>query len=283
MVGLLQKRRISRVNARHLLDDLASSYTFAVEEAVLVELIANSLDAKSSEIHLTVNEKGRSLSIEDNGTGMSEEDFEKYHDLAESRKERGHGIGFAGLGGKLAHKVARKVITETQSATYHGASEWYFKGDDLEWTSRGSKALKHVGTRVTLHLEQTAQSMLGLDFVESVIRDHYGTLLDPFLSEIYQWESIYPNGVAFHINGQPLPRHPVVPNEAVELKKEVNVYSKGRKRRRIGRALFILLKEPIPEERQGITIATYGKTIKRDTLSAHPRHPDRVTGWFEST
>jgi hypothetical protein len=74
----------------------------------------------------------------------------------------------------------------------------------------------------------------------------------------------------------------VVPDEAVERKKEIDVHSKGRKRRRIGRALFILLKEPVPEEQQGITISTYGKTIKRDTLGAHPRHPDRVTGWFES-
>ena len=41
MVPLLRKHQISKVNARHLLDDLAASYSYSLNEAVLVELIAN--------------------------------------------------------------------------------------------------------------------------------------------------------------------------------------------------------------------------------------------------
>ena len=40
MVSVFQRPQLSKVNARHLLDDLASSYTYALDEAVLVELIA---------------------------------------------------------------------------------------------------------------------------------------------------------------------------------------------------------------------------------------------------
>jgi hypothetical protein len=32
----------SKINFRHLLDDLRDAYTYSIEEAVLVELVANS-------------------------------------------------------------------------------------------------------------------------------------------------------------------------------------------------------------------------------------------------
>lgn len=37
LVSLFQKRQLSKVNARHLLDDLASSYAHALDETVLVD------------------------------------------------------------------------------------------------------------------------------------------------------------------------------------------------------------------------------------------------------
>ena len=198
MVSLFQKPPLSKVNARHLLDDLASSYSYSLEEAVLVEMIANSLDARSTNIHISLNVDDGTLTIEDGGGGMSQDDFEKYHDLAESRKERGRGIGFAGLGAKLAHKVAHKVVTETRVGVYRDASEWRFKGDDLTWNHTRARTLQDNGTKVTLYLAQRWRRILRRDFVEGVIERHYGALLDPFLSKIYEWEAIYPQGVTFY-------------------------------------------------------------------------------------
>ena len=43
MVTLLRRTHTGRVNVRHLLDDLASGYSYSLEEAVIVELVANSL------------------------------------------------------------------------------------------------------------------------------------------------------------------------------------------------------------------------------------------------
>lgn len=281
MVTLFQKPQLSKVNARHLLDDLASSYSYSLEEAVLVEMIANSLDAKSTNIYISFNIKDRTLTLEDDGYGMSQDDFEKYHDLAESRKERGRGIGFAGLGAKLAHKITRKIVTETRSGASRDSSEWHFKGDDLLWNRTRGRTLQYDGTKITLHLEPRWQKMLNPDFIGDVIKNHYGAMLDPFLSAIYGWESIYPQGIAFYIDGQPLPKRLLLDSKDVASRKEIDILGKNKKR--IGRAVFILTKKPLPEDKQGVVIATYGKTIRRDfSITVQSRRPERLTGWFES-
>ena len=43
MVRLISKPQISKTGARHILDDLASSYSYSVEEAVPVKLVAYAL------------------------------------------------------------------------------------------------------------------------------------------------------------------------------------------------------------------------------------------------
>lgn len=279
MVTLLRRTHTSRVNVRHLLDDLASGYSYSLEEAVIVELVANSLDAKSSEVRITLDQKDGTLTVEDDGGGMDQEEFEKYHDLAESRKVRGRGIGFAGLGAKLGHKVARKVVTETRSGPYRDASQWAFRREELLWKRSRVRDLRRNGTRVTLFLRRRWQQLLDRDFVERALRYHYGPLLDPYLSQLYLWESVYPQGVAFYIDGTHLPPKPVVDLESVEARAEVDI--RGRRKRRIGRAVFVLAQEPFPEEDQGIAIATYGKTIRKDNLGIFPKRPEYIAGWIE--
>lgn len=280
MVTLFQKPRLSKVNARHLLDDLASSYTYSLEEAVLVELIANSLDAASKHIGITIDAQNGIITIEDDGNGMSLEGFEAYHDLAESRKVRGRGIGFAGLGAKLAHVVATKVVTETRTEGFRDASVWRFKGDDLEWKHARSRTLKSNGTKVTLHIRAERKSMLNTRVVRETIETHYRVLFDPFISQLYVWDSIYPQGIVFSINGEVISRIPLKESEDAQAVQELDIYTKGKKR--IGRAVFVLSRQPLPEEKQGIAVATFGKIIKRDFLNLHPRQPERMTGWFES-
>lgn len=90
---MFAKKRISRINARRLLDDMASTYSHPVEDTVLIEAIANSLDAGCSSISLECERGKATLVVRDDGRGMTEEEFDLYHDLAESTKVRGHGIG----------------------------------------------------------------------------------------------------------------------------------------------------------------------------------------------
>jgi len=102
----------STIDYDHFLEDLVDNYPFSVEEAVLVELIANCLDAKASIIEITTDKATGTFEIKDNGKGMTHKEFENYHNFSMTVKEKGKGIGFAGLGAKLALRIAENIITE---------------------------------------------------------------------------------------------------------------------------------------------------------------------------
>ncbi|HZY90010.1 MAG TPA: ATP-binding protein, partial [Gemmataceae bacterium] len=79
----------TRVNLRHLLEDIRDTYPFPVEEVILTELVANALDSGASEICLTVDADQQALTVCDNGKGMSPPQLDRYHDVAATSKERG--------------------------------------------------------------------------------------------------------------------------------------------------------------------------------------------------
>ena len=119
----------TRVNLRHLLEDIRDTYPFPVEEVILTELVPNALDSGASEIRLTVHAAQRTLTVSDNGQGMTPPQLDRYHDVAATTKERGTGIGFAGLGAKLALLAAEAVITETRAALSTNATRWRLEGN----------------------------------------------------------------------------------------------------------------------------------------------------------
>lgn len=61
----------TRVNLKHLLEDLRDSYHYSLEETILTELIANALDSQASELRFQTDPKSKTLSIIDNGMGMT--------------------------------------------------------------------------------------------------------------------------------------------------------------------------------------------------------------------
>ncbi len=279
MVSLRRKTQISRVNARHLLDDLAAGYTYPIEDAVLVEIIANALDAKSSEISIDLHPERTTLTILDNGSGMGPEQFDAYHDLTQSRKVRGQGIGFAGLGAKLAHLITSRMVTETRSGGYSAASEWSWKGEDLVWRDIRKKSLSKDGTKITLTLRPETRGEISLEFLERIVHTHFGALLDPLISQEFIWKAIYPKGVNIYLNGRRLGPTMVASNFPEENREQVPVPGKGKER--LGSAVFVLAKGPLPAHQQGVTISTYGKTIRTEFWGLYPRQPERITGWFE--
>jgi HSP90 family molecular chaperone len=139
----------SAVNYANLIRDLADMYTLDVAEVVLVELIANSLDAGATQIKISFDQKKRILIVEDNGCGMSAENFEQYHDFAVGLKTRGTGIGFAGVGAKISFNIADRVRTETRSKSFSGGSNWYFQSKTkLVWEDFKATNIRSYGTRV---------------------------------------------------------------------------------------------------------------------------------------
>src|SRR3989442_14914387 len=109
MSGRKSMKPLSGIDYDHFLDDIRDMYPFSIEEAVLVELIANSLDAKTSLIDIRTDPERNLLEVSDTGVGMDKRGFEMYHNFSSSFKRKGHGIGFAGLGGKLALKIADRI------------------------------------------------------------------------------------------------------------------------------------------------------------------------------
>jgi len=273
----------TQVDFHRLLCDLFAMYPYCREEAVLVELIANALDAKASVIEMRTNPAQRKFEMIDDGRGMTEREFKDYHDIAVSPKIRGQGIGFAGLGAKLALELCHDVVTETWSDIYRGVSRWRFEGNELVWDKREGtglrdedKALTHRGTRTTLSLLTHSQILNAQDVADTVLR-HYYPLLDPDLSRIYREGKVHPRGVRFLVNGHEV----TAPSLPADAEKEVFWLRLGRRQRPAGIGYFVLAREELDEDLQGIALSTFGKVITREWFKKYPRDGSRITGIVE--
>lgn len=272
----------SSIDFRHWLEDFATSFPDTPSwEACLVELIANSLDAKCTEIHISIDEAQRAIEVWDNGNGMTEREFVDYHNLAVSPKQKGQGIGFAGLGAKLGVWLSTKVVTETKGRGFHSASVWWLEGKKLLWDHIPQRTLSQNGTKTTLFLKQR-YPLLKKDELVRIIREHYYPLFDPVLSEIHRQTSIYPVPIRFWLNGEMVTVKPVYEDANVELKHDFVFEAKERRTRRVlGHGYFLFMKEPIEEN--GIGISTWGKTIKKgEWFRQYPSDMGRIQGFIEA-
>ncbi|HEX9673409.1 MAG TPA: ATP-binding protein [Burkholderiales bacterium] len=268
----------TRVDLLHLLEDLRDAYPGALEETVFTEILANSLDSGANQIRITADSAGATLTIADNGSGMPRRDLRRYHDLAATTKTRGQGIGFAGVGIKLALLACKEVVTETRRGKAHVATSWHLASRHRapwKWVSPPGLVVEQ-GTAVRLHLSDPLSPLTDCGFVESAIRRHYQALLDPACDEILG--PLYPRGIAFEVNGEILHRRKFPASETAPLAIRI-----GRKRK--PSAAGYLFREPaaVPEDQRGIAISTYGKIIKRgwDWLGVSPSAPERIGGLME--
>ncbi len=268
----------TRVDLLHLLEDLRDAYPGAIEETILTEIIANSLDSGADRIRLAADPPSASIAIMDNGSGMPRRDLRRYHDLAASTKSRGQGIGFAGVGIKLALLACKEVVTETRRGKVHVATSWHLASRHRapwKWVAPPGLVAER-GTAVRLHLADSLSPLTDRGFVEAAIRRHYQPLLDPACEEILSPH--YPRGIVFEVNGGTLRREACAAAETAPI-----AIRTGRKRK--PSAAGYLFREPVAlsEDRRGIAISTYGKIIKRgwDWPGVSPNAPDRIGGLIE--
>jgi hypothetical protein len=268
----------TRVDLLHLLEDLRDAYPGAIEETILTEILANSLDSGANLIRITADSTTASLTIADNGSGMPRRDLRRYHDLAATTKTRGQGIGFAGVGIKLALLACKEVVTETRRGKVHVATSWHL-------TSRQRAPWKWVpppglvterGTAVKLHMADPLSPLADRGFVEAAIRRHYQPLLDPACDEILA--PLYPRGTVFEVNGETMRKQAGSASETAPLANRA-----GRKRKLSAAGYLFREPAPVPEDQRGIAISTYGKIIKRgwDWLGVSPNAPERIGGVIE--
>ncbi len=277
----MTKKHKSNVNFKHFIRDQIELYPFGADEAALVELIANSLDAKSSRIDINFDKEIKIFELLDNGSGMTRRGFSDYHDFAMSFKKRGEGIGFAGLGAKLALWLSDKVETETRSARFSGFSEWKFDKNELVWRELPKRTLSESGTKTTFHLKASKFSILQQQGIERIIRRHYYPLLDPYLSQIYIMAGIYPKPIEFFINGKKLTFDNPYSADKTE---NIETFLLGRGKRRpktVGTGFFVLGKSSFSEEQCGVGICTYGKVVNREFFGTYPKDMQRISGYVE--
>jgi len=268
----------TRVDLHHLLEDLRDAYPGALEETILTEIVANSLDSGAQAIRANCDPAHATLTVIDDGSGMRRRDLARYHDIASSTKTRGEGIGFAGVGIKLGLLLCADVITETRRGKTHVASRWRLASrHKAPWHWEAPPGLvEERGTAVRLKLTNLLSPLLDPGFVEGALGRHFQSLLDerfrPLLADHY------PHGVRFEVNGRIRKLESSAEAEASPL--EVRL---ARKRKPSAIGYLIRTPTPLPEEQRGLAISTLGKTIKRgwDWLGLTPETPERIHGLIE--
>jgi hypothetical protein len=266
----------TRVDLLHLLEDLRDAYPGSIEETILTEIVANSLDSGASEITVRADPVAETLTVTDNGTGMSRQALARYHDLASTSKRRGRSIGFAGVGIKLGLLVSEQVVTETRRARTHLATSWHLSSKSrAPWRWIEPPGLQEAaGTTVRLYLRNPLSELLEPGFIDSTILRHFRPLLDPDFDELLG--DAYPLGARFVVNDRPLHRDAPEPDRVAV---RVRI---GRQRKPSGIG-YLARDAGLDPEQRGIAISTLGKVIKRgwDWLGLTPGDADRVSGLIE--
>ncbi len=261
----------SSVNFENLIKDLADMYPYDVGIVVLIELIANALDSKATQIQVEYNPQEKSLVITDNGMGMTQQDFDQYHDFAAGLKTRGVGIGFAGVGAKISFNIASQVMTETKSPSYSGGSNWYLESKKrLIWEDITPSHLTTFGTRVNVIFRKDAN--LPFDATNSIVallRQHYLSLLDRHFLSLYSDLKYYDLNLRFEINGDRIDPVDIISDYHLGNVHEFYPTSGNKK---IGYGLFGLSSEeyPMGENLCGVLLCTHGKVIKTDLFNQFP-------------
>ncbi|MDP2957774.1 MAG: ATP-binding protein [Longimicrobiales bacterium] len=266
----------TRVDLLHLLEDLRDAYPGSIEETILTEIVANSLDSGARRIRAWADPASATLTVVDDGAGMSRQALTRYHDLAATGKRKGRSIGFAGVGIKLGLLVSAEVVTEARRVRTHLATSWRLASRSRapwRWVEPAG-LLDRPGTAVRLYLSNALSPLLEPGRVEEILLRNFQPLLDPDLDSMLA--GFYPHGVTFEVNGRALPRSAPGPGR---VKVTVRL---GRQRKPTG--LGYLVRDPnLAEDETGIAVSTLGKVIKRgwDWLGLAPAPGVAVGGLIE--
>lgn len=269
----------TRVDLLHLLEDLADAYPGDLEETVLTEIIANALDSGAATILLRTDSSASTITVIDDGKGMSRAELRRFHDVAATTKARGEGIGFAGVGIKLGLLLSEEVLTESRRAKTHIATSWRLTGRHRapwHWTAAPG-LVGERGTGVQLTLRDPLSPLMESGFLEMALLRHFEPLFDPVFDEVLR--AHYPHGVPFQLNGRDLPRRPHSGAELVPIALHL-----ARRRKPSASGYLARHNGDLAEEQRGLAVSTFGKVIKRgwDWLGASPAYPERVTGLIEA-
>ena len=158
-------------------------------------------DEDAGKIKLIANVEARTLTISDNGVGMTQEEVEAnigtiansgtrafLEGLSESSKENPEFIGEFGVGFYSAFMVADKVVVETRRAgSDTGAIRWTSKGE-------GSYTLEdiekdEVGTDIILHLREDQTEFTDEWRLRQVVKEYSDYIAFPVVMDVTRKET----------------------------------------------------------------------------------------------
>lgn len=255
----------SQVNFEKLVRNLADMYHDDTFDVVLTELVANSLDAKASEISISWDSKQHTLIVMDDGEGMDSDAFAQYHDFAAELKTRGGGIGFAGVGAKISFNIADRVVTETRCDGVVNASDWRWHSDgSLRWNQIQSERLNADGTRVEVYFKHDQLPPdVDTQYLVNVLKRHYLPLFVTEFVRAYSAIKLYPNCPRFNVNGASIPLGDLATTAALDHNVEFLLHSSKQK---VGwGALGVSRRDcPAGDNTYGMLLCTHGKVIKSE-------------------
>ncbi|MEK9180043.1 MAG: ATP-binding protein, partial [Patescibacteria group bacterium] len=284
----------TRVNLKHLLEDIRDSYASPLEEVIITELIANALDSGATKIEFKADPDAKFLRCTDNGQGMKREQIREYHNIAATAKQKGRGIGFAGVGAKLSLLLGEKVITESKGGRgSRVATEWQLLNPyraPWKFVPSTDVVITPRGTAVAIYFKDQNIHLLSADFVRSAVIKHFYPLLHNGLTEnILRF--VYRKGVEFVVNGEI-----VVLSDSEQRADSIFAVGLGRRKKAIGAGFLtkrIQLQNwlqkltgqkpaetPLP---RGLSVSTFGKIIKSgwEWLGILPKNHETLCGVVE--
>lgn len=276
-------RHETRVNLKHLLEDIRDSYPMPVEEVIITELIANALDSGATRISFFADKDAGMLRCIDNGRGMRRRDLKEYHNIAATTKIRGSGIGFAGIGAKLSLLVSARVVTETYGPRRsRAATEWFLESQTRapwRYIDQPGHIRTSRGTAIALFFSQKESFLLDASFVRNTIQHHFFPILDTLIKDrILRY--IYSKGVEFFVNDRKVDEfHPPIPNFAFQVKL-------GKASRRPVGFGYLMHRDSFSHftpHFRGIMVSTYGKTIRQgwEWIGLFPKSHEKLYGLVE--
>ncbi len=256
------------VDRLHNLENLLDMYEYNELDVLVNEAIANAVDVfreysiKTGKIDISFTQKNDGtwyLSFHNDAPPMSEEQFYSkrgYHMVSFSSKQKGKGIGFAGVGAKLflVSKQGGEIITITgKDKNNFMASKMYRTENDLEFRTTQKFSLKEI-----IEIPEYIHSY-GTTYSVRLTKHAYQELREKLPAIIQFWwnYALITKQIIVKINGKLV--SPWIPR-GDKFKKEFPW-----KKQKIP-ALCFISKEKIPELRRHIVFTVFGKRIYNKEL-----------------
>ena len=177
---------------------IIKKWLYSDKDIFLREIVANGMDAitkfkklvdmgeveksdESYKISVSIDKKAKTLTVEDNGIGMTADEVEKYitqiafsgaEDFIQKyEKASGDGIiGHFGLGFYSAYMVSDKVEIYTKSYKEAPAVKWESDGNSTYSISETEKASR--GTKIVLHIAKGEEDFLKETTVSALLKKY---------------------------------------------------------------------------------------------------------------